>query len=94
MVTPAARRFGDRGVEQIGADRDLRRDAETGDQQRRHQRAAADPGQADEHADGKASRSERQQMSRPANINHCRKAPPLRNTSSRPEPGVFIIAAL
>jgi hypothetical protein len=36
VVPPAARCFGDRGIEQIGADRDLRRHAETGDEQRRH----------------------------------------------------------
>ena len=36
VVPPAAGRLGDRGVEQIGADRDLRRHAETGDEQARH----------------------------------------------------------
>ena len=50
----AAGGLGRRGVEQVGADRGRRMDAEQHDQDRRHQRAAADAGQADQHADGKA----------------------------------------
>ncbi len=54
---------------------------------RRHQRAAADAGQADEHADGEASRNERQQMSRPADIDHGRKSPPLTQHKLAPRTG-------
>jgi hypothetical protein len=62
MVAPAPRSLGDRGIEQVGADCDLRTDPEARDQQRCHQRAAADTGQADEKADTCASRNERQQV--------------------------------
>jgi hypothetical protein len=45
--------LGDRRVEQVGADRRRRVDAEQQHQQRRHQRAAANPGEADDGADDK-----------------------------------------
>jgi hypothetical protein len=45
-----------RRVEQVGADRGGRVDAEDQHQQRRHQRAAADAGQADDGADRKAGK--------------------------------------
>jgi len=70
VVAPAARGLGDGSVEQIGADRDLRAHAEARDEQRRHQRAAADPGQADEQPDPKAGRNQRQQGDSPAEVNH------------------------
>jgi hypothetical protein len=66
MVTPAAGRLGDGGIEQVGADRHLRGHAETRDEQGRHQRPAADASQADQEADGEASRHERQQMELPS----------------------------
>ena len=44
-------RLGDRAVGEVGADRDDRLHAGEEDQQRRHQRAAADPGQADQDSD-------------------------------------------
>jgi hypothetical protein len=43
--------LGDGGEQEIGADRGLRADAEQQHEKRRHQRAAADPGEADEHPD-------------------------------------------
>ena len=42
------------GVEQVGADRRRGMDAEQQDEQRRHQRAAADAGHADQRADDEA----------------------------------------
>jgi hypothetical protein len=45
--------LGDRRVEQVGADRRRRVDAEQQHQQRRHQRAAADAGEPDDGADDK-----------------------------------------
>jgi hypothetical protein len=72
MMPPAPGRLGDGGIEEVGADRHLRGNAETRDEQGRHQRAAADAGQPDEQADGEASRHERQQQLRcPRDINHC-----------------------
>ena len=53
-VHPAAEPFGDRCEKEIGAYRRLRSDAEEEHQQRRHQRAAADARESDEHADQKA----------------------------------------
>ena len=47
----AAAGLGGRGIEQVGADRGRRVNAEQQDQQRRHQRAAADAGHADQEAD-------------------------------------------
>ena len=54
QVAPAAERLGDRAVGEVGADRDDRLHAGEEDQQRRHQRAAADAGQPDEDADAEA----------------------------------------
>ena len=51
-----AERLEDRAVEDVGADRDLRVEAEEQDQDRRHQAAAAHPGHPDEHADERAPR--------------------------------------
>ena len=53
-VHQAAGGLGRRGIEQVGADRGRRMNPEQHDQDRRHQRAAADAGQADQHADGEA----------------------------------------
>jgi hypothetical protein len=50
-VLPAADGLRQRSVGDVGPDRDVRLRADEDQQQRRHQRAAADPGQADEHAD-------------------------------------------
>jgi hypothetical protein len=75
VVTPASCRLGDGGVEQIGADRNLRAHAEARDEQRRHQRATADSGEANEQPDAKASRNQRRQGDGPAEVNH-RKSPP------------------
>src|SRR5882724_1677035 len=47
VMAPAAGGLGDGGIKEIGADGRLRAHAETRDEQRRHQRAAADAGQAD-----------------------------------------------
>ena len=87
VVPPAAGRLGDRGVEQIGADRDLRRHAEARDQQGRHQRAAADAGQADQHADAEAGRSERQQMRLPSRDRPWPKVPSPTQHRSRARTG-------
>ena len=57
-VLVAADRLRDRGVGEVGADRGGRRDAEHQDQHRRHQRAAADAGHADEDPDAQAERDE------------------------------------
>ena len=54
QVLDAADGLGHGGVEDVGADRGDRLDAEDEDQQRRHQRRAAHPGHADEHADAEA----------------------------------------
>ena len=54
QVPPAAERLRDRAVGEVGADRDDRRDAGEQHEQRRHERAAADAGQADEDADAEA----------------------------------------
>ena len=51
IVHDAAAGLGGGGVEQIGADRGRGVDAEQQDQQRRHQRTAADAGHADQKAD-------------------------------------------
>ena len=53
-VPVAADRLGDRRVGEVGADRHHRLDAEHEDQQRRHQRAAAHAGDADEEPDAEA----------------------------------------
>ena len=50
-VARRAERLEDGAVEDVGADGDLRVEAEEQDQDRRHQAAAAHPGHADEHAD-------------------------------------------
>ena len=50
-VAHRAERLEDRAVEDVGADRDLRVEAEEQDQDRRHQAAAAHPGHADEDPD-------------------------------------------
>ena len=57
VVCNRAASFGQGGVEQIGADRRGRVYAKQQDQQRGHQRAAADAGQADDGTDGKAGKS-------------------------------------
>ena len=46
--------LGDGRIEQVGADGGRRVDVEQQDEQRGHQRATADAGQADDDADGKA----------------------------------------
>jgi hypothetical protein len=51
-VAPAAHRLGHRAVEEVGADGHHRLDANHEDEQRREQRAAADPRQADEDPHG------------------------------------------
>jgi hypothetical protein len=51
---PAAERLGHRAVGEVGADRHRRLDAREQDEQRRHERAAADPGQADQDPDPQA----------------------------------------
>ena len=53
-MDPATNRFGDRGEQQIGSDGSLGRNTEQDYEERRHQRAAADAGKADKHADEKA----------------------------------------
>ena len=53
-----AERLEDRAVQDVRADGDLRVEAEEQDQDRRHQRAAAHPGHADEHADEQARERE------------------------------------
>ena len=53
-VHPAAQRLGQRGIQQIGADRRRGRDAEEQHQQRGHQRPAADAGHPDDQPDQKA----------------------------------------
>jgi len=53
-MAPAAERLGDRAVRQVGADRHHRLDPDDQDQQRGHQRSAADAGQADQDADAEA----------------------------------------
>ena len=52
--TAVPTRLGHRRIEEVGADRGRRMEAEQQHQQRSHQRAAADAGQADEHADQEA----------------------------------------
>ena len=54
QVPPAAERLGQRAVGDVGADRDDRLRADHEQQQRRHQRPAADAGEADQHADAEA----------------------------------------
>ena len=54
QMAPAAGRLGDGAVEDVGADRGHRLDAEDEDQERGHQRAAAHAGHADQHADAEA----------------------------------------
>jgi hypothetical protein len=51
QVAPAADRLRHRRVEDVGADRRRRLDAEDQDQERRHQGSAAHAGHADEYAD-------------------------------------------
>jgi len=59
QMAPAAGGLGDRGVEDVGADRGHRLDPEQQDQQRRHQGAAAHAGHADEEADAEAEEDDR-----------------------------------
>ena len=59
----AAAGLGGRGIKQVGSDRGRGMHAEQHDQDRRHQRAAADAGHANQEADGEA----RQRVQR---INH------------------------
>ena len=59
QVLVAADGLGDRGVEDVGADRGHRRDAEDQDQERRHQGRAAHAGHADEQADAEAEDDDR-----------------------------------
>ena len=54
VVHRAAHHLGDRGKPQVGADGRSRADAEQQHQDRRHQRAAADAGDADHHPHAKA----------------------------------------
>jgi hypothetical protein len=51
VMRPAAARFGEGGKPQVGADGDGGVELEHAHQQRRHQRAAADTGHADDGAD-------------------------------------------
>ena len=51
-------RLRDRAVREVGPDRDHRAVAAGDQQQRRHQRAAADAGEADEHADAEPERDD------------------------------------
>ena len=52
----AAAGLGGRGIEQVGADRRGRVNAEQQDEQRRHQRATADTGHSDKQADAESGR--------------------------------------
>ncbi len=57
-VLPGAGDLGDGGVGDVGADRHGRLEAEDEDQHRRHERAAAHAGEADEEADQQAGEAE------------------------------------
>ena len=57
-VAHRAERLEDRAVEDVGADAHLGVEAEEQDQDRRHQRAAAHPRHADEHADEQSRQRE------------------------------------
>jgi hypothetical protein len=70
VMAPAAGGLGDGGIEQVGADRDLRGHAEARDEERRHQRAAANACQPNEKAHAEASTDQRQETCRPAEIDH------------------------
>ena len=63
-VNEAATGLGRRRIQQIGADGCGRVDAEQHDQDRRHQRTAADAGHADQQADAEARMPQRQDRSR------------------------------
>ena len=54
LMDRAADHLGQGGEPEVGADRRGRRDAEQQHQDRRHQRAAADAGHADDRADAEA----------------------------------------
>jgi len=58
-VAPAADRLGDRGVEDVGADRGGRRNPEQQDQERSHQGTATHPGHADQDSDAEAEKKDR-----------------------------------
>ena len=75
---PAAEALGDRREQQVGADRRLRRDPEQQHQQRRHQRATADAGEADQDADQKAGEGVEQ-------IHRCAR-PTVSETALRSRP--------
>ncbi len=75
MVAPAAGGFGDRGIEQVGADGDLRGHPERRNEDRSHQRAATDAGQPDEQPDCEADPCQWQQMCRPRKIDHWVEVP-------------------
>src|SRR5439155_22233331 len=57
-VPDRAERLEDRAVQDVGADRVRRLEAEDDDEDRRHQRAAAHPGEPDERADQQARERE------------------------------------
>ena len=61
-VAHGAERLEDRAVQDVGADRGLRVEAEEQDQHRRHQAAAAHAGHADEDADQRGRRSTSSQV--------------------------------
>src|SRR5690348_5250044 len=58
VVARPSDRLEDRAVQDVGSDRRRRVEAEDEDEDRRHQRAAAHAGHADEHADGEAGEDE------------------------------------
>src|SRR5690242_4235212 len=57
-VPDRSERLEDRAVEDVGADRVGRLEAEDDDQDRRHQRAAADAGEADDQAEAQTRQRE------------------------------------
>ena len=70
VMAPAAGRLCDGGIQEVRTDRDLRCHAEARDQERRHQRPAADACQPNEKAHAEASTDQRQEPCRPAKIDH------------------------
>src|SRR5262249_33812236 len=76
-MAPAAGGLGDGRVEQVRANRDLRDDGKARDQQRGHQRAAADTGQPDKEAHAEASSGQRQELCHPTEVPHCPDGSPM-----------------
>jgi hypothetical protein len=71
IMAPHGGDLGDRGVEQVGADRHLGAHSERRDEEGRHQRGTGDAGEADEKPDTGARGDERQHTGHEVQVEHA-----------------------